>query len=217
MITVSDAVVRAVMDRASTGDDPLGIGGIPLDRASRARGLVEDALDGMDAPTAELVGRSMVRDLRDRRRTIGNPQGLVPMDPVCAAVMAHLGIDPMAAAWLTTLFGTVDLDDEDGVLVARSDNLPPEQESGRGSASIGKGGFWLQHGRLDVHGIPDTVATLCPGRPLREVVSHPVLDMHALSIVEVEQWEGVTTLVTDHRARPATVDELVALAPHGCR
>jgi hypothetical protein len=217
MITIADSVVRVLMDRATAGDDPLEIGHDPVDRAGRARGLVEEALDGMDIATAMRVGALMTRELSDRRRTIGNPQGLIPIDPLCAHVMAHLGIDPLTASWLSVMVGTVDLDDEDGVLVARTDNLPPAEESGRGSASVGDGGFWLQHGRLDIHGLPDTVAALCEGRPLREVVSHPVLDTRPLVITAIEQWDGVTTLVTDHRARPATIDELIAIAPFGCR
>ena len=218
MITVSDTVIRVVADRASAGDDPLGLGHEELDRSMRARSLVEAALDGMDRDTADRVAADMVHNLADRRRTIGNPQGLMPIDPLCAAIMQHLDIDPLAATWLSVLMGVVDIDDEDGVLVARTDGgLPPGDTGSRGSASVGDGGFWIQSGRLDVRGLPDTVTGLCAGRTLRSVVGHPVLDAYDLSIVEVEEWDGVTTLVTDHRPRPATIRELLALGPCGCR
>jgi hypothetical protein len=218
MITISDTVVRVVVDITAMGIDPLGIGPDPLDRSVRARGLVEDALDGMDQATARRVADALVADLADRRRTIGNPSGLVPMDPLCARMLHHLDIDPLAAAWLGVVIGTVDLDDENGVLVARTDGgVPPWEDAGRASAAAGNGAFWLQTGRLDVPALPDTISGLCRGRALRDVVSHPVLDGHPLRIVDVEHWDGVDTLVTDHRARPATIDELIALGPCGCR
>lgn len=218
MITVSDSVIRVVIDRAMVGDDPLGVGRDEVDRSARARALVEAALDGLDHDTAVMVGEETVRNLSGRRRTIGNPRGLMPMDPVCAAIMQRLNIDPLTVTWLAVLMGVVDVNDEDGSLVARADGgLPPDDTATRGSASMGDGDFWIQSGRLDVHGLPDTVSALCAGRTLRSIVSHPVLDTVDLTIVEVETWDGVTTLVTDHKPRPVTIAELIAMGPCGCR
>lgn len=224
-VTVSGTVFNGVRWAAESGDDPLGVSAdnmVLTERNLRVRRVTEEALDGVDEDLAHRVSESLARRLSGTK-TIGNPQGLMPIDPLFAQLVAHVGVDPLVATWLAIKSGIVDLDDEDtGYLLGRVDGTcHGGDHTTRGSIALKRDGrtFWHQQGHLVLPGRhPDSVSDALVGGPLTRLLSHPVLDSWNLTIVSVDTDDGgVTTVTTDHRARSATMAELLAAAPDGCR
>jgi hypothetical protein len=215
MITVSDVVVLRTSRMVERGIDPLGIGLKHDEQLKRARSVIERSIAGVDDATRERLV-NVVRDQLARTRTIGNPQGVMPLDPIAAQCLAHRGVDPLVAVHLALDIGMVAFDDlKTGYQAASVDGTSPADQA---STEMNLGdASWTQRSnwgtvRLIVarRVLPDTMHALVGGRPLRELVSHPVLDRYDLSIVDIDVREIVIHLHTDHRPRPATMDQVIA-------
>lgn len=215
MITVSDVAVLRTSRMVERGIDPLGIGLEHDEQLKRARAVVERSIAGVDDATRERLVEAVQGQLA-RTRTIGNPRGVMPLDPIAAQCLAHRGVDPLVAVHLALDIGMVAFDDEKtGHQAASVDGTSPADQAGTemtvGDASWTQRSNWETVRLIVARSVlPSTMHAIVEGRPLRELVSHPVLDRHDLAIVAIDEREIVIHLHTDHRPRPATMDQLVA-------
>ena len=220
MIAISDVAITRAIHAANRGEDPLGIGDDPLDRRLRAKVLCEESLDGVDGACARRLGEAIATKLANGRMG-GNPHGVMPVDALMARMMAAAGIDPLPAVWIALQSGLLELDDETtGRIGGKLDaTCAADDPTNASMCVIGRRSIWTQMGSLVVRDLPETLAMAAAGRRLRDVASHGVLDAAPLTIVAVDalgegHGHGIRT---DHAVRPASIDELVAAAPHGCR
>lgn len=140
----------------------------------------------------QMLIRFFSEDHDERRRILlENRPSLegMAMNPVVRSGLLAFGIDPIDAATLSLWTGNaLELEFDDGVEITFYFN----QKTCRGSATLHLGavGTWeyeddttssLETGLR----IPETLKPSLPGRMLRDVISHPVLDAHDLIIEDV--------------------------------
>lgn len=222
---IPDKDYRKVIEAAKAGNDPLGIGdgsnGTEIAQAQAAIEAVHAALDGMDAETAERVIASMLLLEGGGTRSIGNPQGLPSLDRITVELLAYMNVDPLAVAWLSLLCQGIRIidADTDAEMADIDGHLPPTDDMTDTTVTLSQDIVWRATGKLIVHGMPDSMALTAVGRPLREVVSHPVLDRHPFTVVEVETGSDMASpcLITNIRHHLPSIQELAGIAPAGCR
>lgn len=201
------------------GEDPLGVGLADDPDLKRVTALVSRAAEGVDDETASRVAAAVTSRLSSTR-TIGNPGGIMPMDPLFALALAHQGIDPLVATWLSLLVGIVEYDDlSTGYRAASIDGTSPARQSSS-EVLLGEarpGDVVLTHSSDDAlrlcmpNGrLPETTLTLVEGMRMGEVFAHPAFEDGDVRIARVEQRDLGIHLHTDHLPRPATVDQLAA-------
>lgn len=134
--------------------------------------LATDALGGGQPGVLERVVRTTCHDR---------------MDPATAALLAHMGVVPAVALVLrgaalaqNAALDIVDAGDED-----ETSRILAHVESWEIDLGI-TGAHWSSEGALTVGPIPDAVAVAATGRPLRDVVSHPALDMLDLTVDRID-------------------------------
>lgn len=217
---IPDDIVQKVRLQARRGEDPLrilkdrrqpgfGMGTMQTVRGDwtadpRARNPIADAVDaglrGLDDAARARVSRSLCTLMGDvSLGPIGQPSD---MDAVLARLLAHLGVDPLMAAWLTRVASgaVVNVDHPCGFVSPFA-----FLTQGMGSAfEFHRHLYWQPDGivtirmrsQLNTDGfeqIPESVAAAAVGRPLSELLSHPVFDALGSTIAFVERNDFIKT------------------------
>lgn len=138
--------------------------------------------------------------------------GLPILDRITAEIGWHAGIDVVAALAIAIVLDkdAAIIDPDDELILMVSAWTPSHAPSPLNAA-------WLAPAvRWDTHGVTlamaETLATACIGRPLRTLVSHPVLDRHALTVTGVSQATGGRIMVeVDNDRTPLEAEELFAM------
>lgn len=206
---VSDDVVRRVIELADQDENPLGIDDPVVRGADAMERAVHAALRGMDADTASRVARALERLLSAR----ADPT--CDIDEITALLLAHSGIDPLAVAWLSAACGGVEVlddDDMDATITVDADIRPHESILCETTTRIGDHAWWKAGGVLMLMDVPASTVTAAAGRPLRQILSHPVLDCYDITVATVDiQRDGIPSELECHiPARPATPAWLAA-------
>lgn len=211
-ITLSGSDLTRLRTAVQQGDDPLGLADLASDMRHGFAPAVKAAFrrvdDGMAAPLAESVAKRLASC-----RTIGNPGGLMPIDPLTATILAEMGIDPLLCAWVGLVAGCVDLDDdENGRIAATIDGTSPaSSQDNWTTCTLHRTMIWAPREITLTETLPHTVLSAVEGLPLAAVLSHPALDRHALTILSSEVDErGSTVVRTNHSPVPASTADLVA-------
>lgn len=205
-------VALAAIRAADKGHDPLRIGALHCEYGQDTHLEIVRRLVGVNMEMALDCAADIafqlepVRTIPERLQT----SKVQPLDRAFAHMLAHAGVDPIVVAWLVIVGGTLDIDDlRSGYRLARVDNKPPDNKDNRSEILCDDRVVWTQRGLIFAPALPDTLVDLCAGRPLKEVVSHPVLDPLPITISQTEQRESITRIHTDHAPSPASVDDLV--------
>lgn len=210
--TVSDDVVWSVVELADRDENPLGIDD-PMRNQDAVDEAVKHALTGVDAATAARMAASLQR-LLDAR-----PDPTCDIDMITAELLAHLGVDPLTVAWLSAASRCIsvqDDDDMDTVIDIDSDLRPHECATQCSTTTtLGATTWWKAGGVLLVKDLPGTVVANAVGRPLREILSHPVLDRHDLVVATADLERGGFPAELDCHVPPmvATPQWLVSAFP----
>lgn len=108
------------------------------------------------------------------------------IDAVTRDILSTQGISPAWIVLLAALTRSFVVMDGAGSPVMRIETLDSDDEAPliTPTVQLGGGVRWTGEGVL-VHGLPETIRHGLPGRALRDVVSHPVLDRHAFIITEL--------------------------------
>lgn len=124
-------------------------------------------------------------------------RGLVGMDVVSAAILAHNGINPAVAAVCGLIGKTAGFEHGASrwVVTDRAFMTP---------LASNHAGYWMST-RSCFDGLavmPPSIAMQAAGRPLRDVLSHPAIDPLALTIAEVEvgRIDSMVRIVEPDRA-----------------
>ena len=210
---LGDADLSAIIIAAEDEDNPLGIEN-PISKADQAVETIYQAIEGVDGETAGRLVKSLERWTR-------KSNAVCPIDRITAQFLAHAGLDPLVLTWITTILGQLTLTDDDDMeeLAYITRDQSPADELNAGSVHIGDGTYWRICGEVLIeHRFPATLSVAATGRRLRDVVTHPVLDMYPLSILECRDFTGNRqTLVTDVKHDILTPRQLMSIAPCGCR
>lgn len=198
-----------VLDALQQDDDPLLIAQWDdHGEADRIEHAVGTALRG--ANPAET--RRLVRSLE--RRRLKSIRGI---DDLTANLMAHAGVDPLVMAWLAEIDGSYA--QLQGAKPYATLDQQSTHEDGHNvtGVRIGASVTWYACGTLVLDGMPQTILAAAPGRPLRAIASHPLLDDRPFTIQDVDEdglvqvsggWDGVNT---------ATPSSLAVIAMPGRR
>lgn len=209
--TIPDADARDPLGwPATTLDGPLHVsaeGAVALSGSMRGRHLL-----GMERPDSALAIRLAAAVLRgeadeatrDRAARVATPfdKGL---PPVFDTLLTHLGIDPAGALALSLaatdgsigIYRTFD----DGIRRVCNIGLAMHDHTW---VRLGEGITWRETEIL-MPRLPETIVATLPGRRLREVLSHPVLDTLDAQIVAVmPSWsdKGEIEIVTSLHPDP---------------
>lgn len=174
------------------GEDPTGSRGWPEMRV-RIDAWLHDPV-GIEA----LLSRT-THDVVGTGSPVAAPMGTTLMPELLARMLAANGIDPRAfgfmaacrhGTWRMRLGGVRTHIEAERVGTREgqptclvSALLHPD---GMGMIDTKDGGVVLYED------VPQTILALCKGRPLRDVVSHPVLDPYDLRITGSSDWVGTT-------------------------
>ena len=124
-------------------------------------------------------------------------------------------------AWLSRACQGVRLHDDDTLeeIAIIDGHLPPTSEQCDTCITLSEDVVWKSSGSVFVHGFPDSLAFAALGRSLSTVVSHPVLDRHALNVIGATPGSPMasTKLTVELRTRMLTPDDLYAMSPGGVR
>lgn len=182
---VAESDIEIVVGEALKDENPLG-----LDTADpygvgemNAEDCIKRALQGMAPALATEVARSLDRYVRQERDDL-----TTDIDPLTAELLAHLGVDPLAVAWLSAVCcGIIVHDDAIMSQVCEIDGqMRPDMPLCDTSVTIGEDSWWKSKGTLMVFPGPHSALTASVGRKLSALVSHPVLDRHDLVIHAVD-------------------------------
>lgn len=142
---------------------------------------------------------------------------IVPIDRITAELLVHKGLDPAAvcvvAAHTLSLTQIVDKLGEPGCVLHVFIDAQDTSSSSEclTSVVIGDGVIWNSRGTLATT-LPETIGISAIGRPLRDVVSHPVLDLHDITITGLtDDMDGFVTDVS--RPGELTIPEIMAMRP----
>ena len=209
-------MLNAVLKRVRRGDDPLGIGDRVTEQTdAEAENLMMLALLGMDEATQLRVATSL-RALMTNSR-FGRTDRASDLDEYMAPILAHLGVDPLAVAWLSRC------STGESLMVCRPDggNTPLGMAPHRSfhdtdlpiTFAFAPGFTWCTRGVLTVPNLPSTLLSACVGRPLSDLLSHPALT-HAHAIIseaEMDDDDPTSTCARITLATPpvaASIDRL---------
>jgi hypothetical protein len=209
--------VGYVLDEYEAGRDPLGLS-LTGDAGERAAEVVARALRGADGRT----GAALIDALRQRNITT-----VQALDELTARLMLWRGVDPLTLTWLSTISAELaEAHDADGTPLASIDMTSSHDDGGSITrVDLGQGAAWFSFGMIDMPGLPETLASQLRGRPLRELLTHPVLDAHPFTIEVIDnspenarvtvsyehQWieiravttEGLAVMAREHRGEDA--------------
>lgn len=177
-------------------DDP-----VYLESASDA---LSDIIEGIDD------------DFRDEVRRMLGLRETLTMDHISAGIAAHLCIDPATACALAYWIedGLVIEDGATKEMIAFIDHSEaPNDRNPLGRVRLTQGVEWETGGNLIVQDLPATTLNAAIGRPLRDLVSHPILDAHPLVVTGIQDTGMHQIVSTDWHRRPLTIDEIMAIRP----
>lgn len=171
----------------------------------------QDNLDGM----MELARDALGGDQPGVRRRAMQWPAKKRMDAVTMDLLTQMGVDAAVALVLDDALGTrgsaLCIHDEDQL--DDDDNMPAMAEVQADSWAIDLTPTVTWHsqgflGVLYVPRMPDTVAVAAEGRPLTSVLTHPVLDRHALHIRSVVQRSNGESSITMTLPDPLTLGHM---------
>lgn len=216
-VTIADDVAKRLWKAIGTEVDTISILGRHRDCQTTWRTMVEEALDGVSMD----VAAAMARDIRNGAATRGMTEQAwlkrLPLDVIGAETFAHTGIDPLVATWIACHVGAFHLKDEDDEMVAYVSGDNADQSVGTTRVRIAERAMWARCELWSDDILPEVVQAAAMGRHLSEVASHPVLDRHPLRVIRMIVDVRMTIIITDHQPVAASVEQLVACAPRGCR
>jgi len=207
---MSDWTIAKLIKQAEGGLDPLGV---TTGTVTDVQLHLLDLLRGVDDAVADAISACLPTIMKDRRT--GEPRAGTDIDTVFARLVAHMGIDPLVVCWIARCngAGTFSLGDAAIQLDTWSD-LGDHHGS---RVAFTEGATWHDDGSVVVARLPATVMASCVGRPLADIVSHPVLDELGLVVKRAVEDKGPgarTRLRTDHVPAFTTMDALASLSRH---
>lgn len=215
---------------------------VDLKQVSLGRDVVEDALDwsrrnsdqaeilddladdeitaASDTLMTLLAGAPAHIAIRMERQLFDDPMNTTPqgfgtvdrIDRIGARLLEHAGIDPLVLVWLSTVTRNYcPLSSKDENIIEMGTKAIGENSET--SVALGMDAIWDCSGAVAVRTLPDTIAATARGRPLSEMISHPVLDGMPLVVTDVEDTgSGWRWLKTDAVLEPVTTEELRELS-----
>lgn len=219
---IKTEALTKVFHHARRGDDPLKLAGhLKKGNTGDAWTIVHAALDGVDAETAVRLAASLDAILSGRTPAVreDKPPPPMPINRLYAQMIQHLDVDPLVATWLGVVAYAIDLgeDTTDGIVFTIETGHELWEETNYTKLWLDDLTTWAGRGEITLVGVPDTIAIAAVSRPLSTLVSHPVLDLHDLTITDVDITPVGTTFTVAVSREPVTSAELVALGPCGCR
>lgn len=170
---------------------------------------IETALHGVDADTAVRLQASLEAAYENENRGRTTMHG--DLDGLMVELIKHLGLDPLVVAWLARVGEALSLTG-DGSPDHDIDVDPwtaPEDASCDTQVALGPDAMWNAAHGVSIREIPETVQAVIIGRPLRELLRHPVLDRHEITITGAESRdEGVTDLTVDYKMEMLEASDL---------
>ena len=184
--TMNDAMslryYELVAAAARDGEDPLGIGGDAGVNDRDHVAVIDAAIEGLDDERAKAVCRALRVRYADKMQIDGyDPDAdddtalrqASAIDRIASLVMAHMGIEPLMAAWLS------EINRGDFVLHGDDRRIDVKVTIRGTSVSLGKDVQWRTGGSIEIPqlaGAPDTIMGVLEAGRFRDLVSHPVLD-----------------------------------------
>lgn len=210
-VVVSEFDWRIVSDLAIQGDNPLGLGE-----------------NGDETPTLDVIVDALL-DLGERREAVAGALATIQstcghlgngrrhVDLVTARLVAHSGLEPLMVAWLSAVRNGIHMTNENGsdVLEIDARTTPAESQTCGTMVVLAPDIVWEARGTMLVAYLPDAIVAAAAGRPLVDIVSHPVLDPLGLVIEEAElagDDDHARLHVNVEHVFPS-VDELAAMEP----
>lgn len=131
------------------------------------------------------------------------------IDRTDLALILALGLDPFAAIHFALTFHDLAPESCDAPRLIAADGSAElwlsmiRRHDGRlhldaTCATLAPGCRW-DRGSILVEGLPETAAYALPGRPLSDLVRHPIVDPLGLDIMAVTHSDGCHTVLTTHR------------------
>lgn len=216
-VTIPDDVIKRLWKSIGAEIDTISILGKERDCPTTWRTLVEEALDGVGMEVAAAMARAIQNGAA--KRGMAEPAWLarLPFDVIGAETFAHTGIDPLVATWLACHVGAYHLMDEDDRMVAYVSGDNADQAIGTTRVRISERAQWTRCELWSDDILPETMQAAATGRLLSDIASHPALDRHRLRINRIIVDVQTTVIITDHQPVTATLDQLIACGPRGCR
>lgn len=205
-------VVHQALDWSRENHDPAGIvDELADDEIAAAAETLMAHLGGAPSDVAARMERHL---FDDPCNTTHQGFGTVDrLDVIGARLMAHVGIDPLVLTWISNVTRS------HCTLFDRADNHAAEVGTqaigGESETSVGLDGstVWDCTGCILVRSLPETVMASAAGRPLVDILSHPVLDPLALTMTGTEvEHSGWISIHVDAKLEPVTTDELRSLS-----
>jgi len=138
--------------------------------------------------------------------------GMAIVDRITAEIAQHIGIDVGAALALAiTLDSHAVIEDQDrALMLVLSAWTPSDAPMPLNAAWLAPSVQW-QPGKVVVE-LPQTLALAAVGKPLRDTLTHPVLDRHPLTVTGVGTANGDRmTLEVDADVTPLETEALIAM------
>lgn len=213
MIRLSPFQLADLIERSAHFDDPFGLRvlaedmGLEFDEPE----YIEDAQDALSVilEGQDASHRGAIARLLQHRPTM-------LLDRVTAELCAAACCDPAAACAIAIVMDER-ISIEDAATGERvlflDDSDPPDSPSCLTQVWVAPGIQWDTVGTLRLV-LPDLTFSAAIGRPLKDVVTHPVLDRHPLVITGIgHSMEHKPHFQTDADRTPLTIGELLAIRP----
>lgn len=171
-----------------------------------------------------------VRSVMWRKLRKGNSR--IKTDTITTALLSHRGINPAVLAYAATIVSPITVSNDDGYAVAMM--------AGQGITMVdmecdaSPGAAWYSHeafvrsndpvprvegkasaGLFKVPRLPESVVTLMPGRPLRDIFTHPALDAFDLVVLDAANGARTTYIRTTGQEETSSFDLADMLNPAG--
>jgi len=212
MLKVDRTALEALIERSHHDDrldllvlaDDMGVEPGDASFLEDASEMLSEMLEGSDDRF-----RSRIEEMLGLRHTL-------TMDRITAEIVAHGCCDPATACamayWIEDDVTIQDgATDEMAVYVDCSE--PPDGRNPLGRVWVAEGVSWETGGSLVLSHLPSTTLVAAVGRPLRDVVTHPVLDRYDLEITGIEDTGLHQVLTTNADRTPLDIAQIMAIRP----
>ena len=212
MLKVDRTALEALIERSHHDDrlhllvlaDEMGVEPDDSSFLEDASEMLSEILEGSDDRF-----RHQIEEMLGLRHTI-------TMDRITAELVAHGCCDPATACAMAYWIGD-DINIKDGatdeMAVYVDCSEPPDGGNPLGRAWVAEGVSWETGGSLVLRHLPSTTLVAAVGRPLRDVVTHPVLDRFDLEITGIEETGMYQVLTTNADRTPLDVAQIMAIRP----